>query len=301
MSTMPRITFLGANRTAQLRLRQAYRRLDQANQQAATGRAYSRPSENTSASGRAATVQAQMDQMTSYDRSIQDSLSHLAVADTKMSQAVSLYQRVTELATQGASSTNSPDARAAIGQEIDQIRGELQAIGNTTYLGQPIFGGLGSGDPVNFNSGTSTWTFSGAPSERLTRNIGPSESVDISVTAGEIFSNGTDNIFAVLDSLSTALNSNDTAGIQAAIPKITTFRSVISAGQARIGAVTNRVEQASSRNASMIITFTDELSKLQEVDLADAITNQSRLNIAYQSALGVTAKAQEKTLLDWLR
>jgi flagellin-like hook-associated protein FlgL len=51
----------------------------------------------------------------------------------------------------------------------------------------------------------------------------------------------------------------------------------------------------------MKITFTAELSKLQEVDLADAITDQSRLSIAYQSALGVTAKAQEKTLLDWLR
>lgn len=301
MSSVPRITFLGANRTAQLRLRQAFGRLDTANNQVATGRAYTRPSENTSASSRAASVQAEIDQLGGFDRAISDSLSHLSVADTKMSQAVSLYQKVTELATQGASSTNSPTARNAIREQIVQIRGELQAIGNTTYLGQPVFGGLGSTDPVTFNSGTSTWTFTGNPADKLTRVVGPAESVDVSVTAGEIFSKGGTDIFTVLDNLANALATDDTAGIQAAIPLVSSMQSVLTAGQARLGAVVNRVEQAASRNATLKITYTEELSKLQEVDLADAITDQSRLSVAYQAALGVTAKAQERTLLDWLR
>lgn len=301
MSSVPRITFLGANRTAQLRLRQAYGRLDEANNQVAGGRAYTRPSQNTSAAARAASVQAEMDQMPGYERAISDSLSHLSVADTKMSQAVSLYQKATELATQAASSTYSPDARNAIREEVIQIRDELQAISNTTYLGQPSFGGLGSADPVTYNSTTSTWAFTGAPTDRLTRIIGPAESVDISITAGELFTRGGTDIFSVLDDLANALASNSTPGIQATIGQINALQSTLSAGQARLGAVMNRVDQASSRNASLKIAYADELSKLQEVDLADAITDQSRLSVAYQAALGVTAKAQERTLLDWLR
>ena len=301
MSNMPRISFLGANRTAQYRLRQAFGRLDAVNQQVSTGRAYNRPSENISASSRAAAVQGQVDQMGSFERSIDDARSHLAVSDTKMSQAVALYQRAGELATQAANSTYGPEALTAIKAEIVQIRDELQSIGNTTYLGQPVFGGLGSANPVTFNSGTSTWNFGGVPTDRLTRTVGPADNVDISITAGEIFSNSTDNIFATLDQLTTDLSSGNTAGIQTAIGKISTLRTALTSGQAKLGAAANRVEEAANRNSAMKITFTAELSKLQEVDLADAITDQGRLSIAYQSALGVTARAQEKTLLDWLR
>ena len=68
-----------------------------------------------------------------------------------------------------------------------------------------------------------------------------------------------------------------------------------------MGAVVNRVEQASARNDTIKVTLTAELSRVQDVDLGDAITDQSRLTLAYQSALGVTAKANSMTLLDWLR
>ncbi|MCU1393238.1 MAG: flagellar hook protein [Ilumatobacteraceae bacterium] len=301
MSTIPRITFLGANRNAQLRLQNAYGRLDIANEQVATGKAYSRPSDDTSASSRAAVVQNQLDHMGTYDRAIDDSKSHLSVADTKMSQAVALYQRVTELTTQAANSTNSPGSLDAINQEIVQIKGELQAIGNTTYLGQPVFGGLDGTDPVSYDSATSTWTFSGSPTDRLTRSIGPGEKVDVSVTASEIFSNSANgSIFSVLDQLSADLTSGNIPGISSALGKISSLRSTLSAGQARIGAVANRVDDAATRNSALKITYTDELSKLQDVDLPVAITDQSRLSVAYQSALAVTAKAQEKTLMDWL-
>jgi flagellar hook-associated protein 3 FlgL len=301
MSTVPRISFLGANRTAQLRLRQAYARLDTANQQVATGRAYTRPSANAPAASRAAVVQNQLDQLDGFDRAIDDSRARLSVADTKISQAVDLYQRIGQLATQAANSINGPESLKAIREEIVQMRDELQAIGNSDYLGAPMFGGLGSASPVTYNSGTSTWNFAGAPTEKVQRTIGTSETVDISITAGELFSNGTDNIFAVLDQLSTDLLAGNTPGIQTAMSKVSTLRSSLTAGQARIGAVANRVEQAATRNSAFKVTFTSQLSNLQDVDMADALTDQNRLNVAYQAALGVTAKATERTLLDWLR
>ncbi len=301
MSNVPRISFLGANQGAQLRLRQAYARLDKANQQVATGRAYSRPSENASAASRAASVQDQLEQLNTFDRAIDDSRSRLAVADTKISQAMDLYQRANELATQGANSINSPESRKSIREEVLQLRSELEAIANTTYLGAPIFAGLGSGSAVTFNAATTAWSFNGAPTERLSRRIGSAEVVDASITAGELFSNGTGNIFGVLDQLAADLGADNTVGIRSSLTGITSLRSTLSSGQARLGAVLNRVEQASSRNSALKISFSTELASLQDVDLSVAITDQNRLNVAYQTALGVTAKASQQTLLDWLR
>ncbi|MEY2552823.1 MAG: flagellar hook-associated protein 3 FlgL [Ilumatobacteraceae bacterium] len=301
MTNVPRMSFLGANLAAQSRLRAAYARMEKANQQVSTGKAYFRPSENQSASARAAVLQDQLDQVSSFGRAIDDSRSRLSLADTKMQQAMDLYHRITELATQAASSINSADSRKAIREEVLQLHGELESIANTQHLGAPIFGGFGAGNAVSFDTTSSSWVFAGSPSDRLQRRIGPNEVVDTSITAGELFSNGTTDIFTVLDGLATALNNNDTPNIQASLDQVTSLRSTLSSGQARMGAVVNRVEQASDRNASIKVTLTAELSQVQDVDIGDAMTDQSRLTMAYQAALGVTAKANSQTLLDWLR
>jgi flagellar hook-associated protein 3 FlgL len=266
-----------------------------------TGKAYSRPSENQSASSRAAVLQDSLDQVNTFNRAIDDARSRLSLADTKMQQAMDLYHRITELATQASSSINSADSRKSIREEVLQLRGELESIANTQYLGAPIFAGFEAGNAVTYDTVGGTWVFSGSPADRLQRRIGPNEVVDTSITAAELFSNGTDDIFTVLDDLAASLNANNTAGIQASLDQVAALRSTLSAGQARMGAVVNRVEQASDRNASIKVTLTAELSRVQDVDLGDAITDQSRLTMAYQAALGATAKATEQTLLDWLR
>ncbi len=301
MTIVPRTSFLGANRAAQARLRAAYARMERANQQVSTGKAYSRPSENQSASSRAAVLQDQLDQVGTFGRAIDDARSRLAISDTKTQQAMDIYHRVTELATQAASSINSADSRKAVREEVLQLRGELESIANTQYLGAPIFAGFESGNAVTFNTGTSTWDFAGNPADRVQRRIGPSEVVETSITASELFSTGSDDIFTTLDDLADALNTDTTAGIQASLDRVKVLRSRLSAGQARMGAVVNRVEQASDRNATINVTLSAELSRVQDVDLGDAITDQSRLTMAYQAALGVTAKANQQTLLDYLR
>lgn len=299
--TIPRTTFISANRAAQFRLRAAYSRMEKANTQVATGKAYARPSESPSASSRAALLQDQLDQFNTFDRAVDDARSRISIADTKIQQAVDLYHRITELGTQAATSTSSPSARLAIREEVLQLRGELEAIANTEYLGQPLFGGFTSGPAVAWNGGTSTWDFNGTPAQRLQRRIAPGEAVDTNITANELFDNGTTDVFTALDALATALAANDTPNISAAVGTIGSLRGTLTAGQAKLGAVLNRVEQAADRNASIRVTLTAELSQVQDVDLGDAITDQSRLTMAYQAALGVTAKANEQTLLDYWR
>ncbi len=299
--TAPRISFLGSANATLARLRASYARLDQASQIAASGKAYLRPSDDVASSSRAAVVQNDLDQLDSYDRSIDDSKSRLTVVDSKMSQAMDLYQRVTELTTQAANAVSTPESQAAINAEITQIKGELIGIANSTYLGAPLFAGLQSGAAVAYNTTTSSWQFTGSPTDALNRRIGPNEVVKTNVTASQIFSNGTTDIFTVLDKLSTDLTANNTAGIQAALGSLNSLRTTLGSGQAQVGAVTNRIDNAATRNSAAKLTLTTELSNLQNVDLADAMTRQTQLNTAYQAALAVTAKADQRSLLDWLR
>ncbi|MBI4885078.1 MAG: hypothetical protein HY826_13590 [Actinobacteria bacterium] len=301
MSSVPRISFLGANRAAQTRLRAAFARVERSNERVATGKSYNRPSENEVSAARAALLRDQLDELATFGRAVDDSRSRLATADAVVQQAGNLYHRITELATQAATSTTSPAARSSIADEIHQLQAELVSIANTQYQGKSIFAGLQSGLAVTYDVSTSDWVFNGSATERIRRRIAPGEVIDASMTAGELFSSVGNDIFKTLDDLQSALTGNDTAGIQASLGRVTELRSTLSAGQARLGAMLNRVENAADRNSVGFAAVTSELSQIEDVDLGDAITDQNRLSVAYQAALGVTAKANQQTLLDWWR
>jgi flagellar hook-associated protein 3 FlgL len=156
---------------------------------------------------------------------------------------------------------------------------------------------------VAYDVPTTSYVFTGDATDVIERRIGPGETVRANITAAEAFSTGPAGIdvFATLDALAAALAADDTAGIQAALPAMNQLRGALSAAQSRIGSSANRVESAQSRNAAIMITLDAERSRVEDVDLAEAITDQGRLEVAYNAALGVSAKAMTTTLLDWLR
>jgi flagellar hook-associated protein 3 FlgL len=299
MTIIPRMSFIGTTHAAQSRLAAASARMERANEKVSTGRAYTRPSDNPTAASRGAVLRDQIELLDVYSTNISDARSRLSIADTKLQQSMDLYHRITELTTQAASSTSSGPARLAVREEVLQIRKELENVANTQYLGAPLFAGFGPG-PAVVPSGPG-WAFNGNPADQVDRVVGAGETVSTSITAQELFSAPSGDVFSTLDNLAAALQANDTAAIQATIDPMKALRSTLSAGQSRIGAAVNRVEAAESRNSAIRITLSTERSQVEDVDLNDAITEQSRLALAYQAALGVTAKANQQTLLDYWR
>lgn len=299
MTVIPRMSFLGSTRAAQVRLAAASHRMERANEKVSTGKAYVRPSDDPTAASRGAVLRDELGQLDVYDTNISDARARLSIADTKTQQAMDLYHRVTELTTQASSSTSSPSARLAVREEVLQIRKELENVANSQYLGAPLFAGFGPGPAVASSAGG--WVFGGSAADQVVRTVGAGEAVTASITAQELFDSPAGNAFDVLDDLSAALAADDTAGIQSILDRVKDLQSVLSAGQARIGAAVNRVEAAAGRNSAIRITLSTEMSEVEDVDLNDAITEQARLTIAYQAALGVTAKANQQTLLDYWR
>jgi flagellar hook-associated protein 3 FlgL len=98
-----------------------------------------------------------------------------------------------------------------------------------------------------------------------------------------------------------AVAAGDQTQIMAGVDQMGTARSTLSSAQSAIGAVTNRVTSVVARNIDFQLSLTTALSSVEDVDLAAAITDQSRLNATYQAALGATAKTLQPSLVDWLR
>jgi flagellar hook-associated protein 3 FlgL len=213
---------------------------------------------------------------------------------------MNVFQRITELGVSAATGTGNASTREAARVELVGLRDELAGIANSRYLGQPLFAGFAGTNAVAFDSGTSTWNFTGSSSDAITRKVSDTDVVRINVTAQEAFSFGGTNAFAVLDQMATAMAAGDSARIMAGVDQMGTARSTLSRPSRR-SAPQRTVSHRSLRNSDVQLSLSTALSSVEDIDLATAITDQSRLNATYQAALGATAKTLQPSLVDWLR
>lgn len=74
--------------------------------------------------------------LTQGSRNTQDGISLLQVADGALNEVHDMLHRMTELSVQAANGTNTESERAAIQEEINQIRLEIEKISDTTQFNE---------------------------------------------------------------------------------------------------------------------------------------------------------------------
>ena len=90
------------------------------------------------------------------------------------------------------------------------------------------------------------------------------------------------------------IGSRALGGIDLALGNILKYRAELGARASRLDIVKARVAQDQT-------SIEEILSRNEDVDVADAITSLKQLEVAYQAALGVSARIIQPTLLDFLR
>jgi len=90
------------------------------------------------------------------------------------------------------------------------------------------------------------------------------------------------------------VGSRALGGIDLALENILKYR-------AELGSVSSRLDIAQKRIIQDRTNMEEVLSRNEDVDLAEAITNLRMLELAHRSALGVSARIIQPTLLDFLR
>ena len=90
------------------------------------------------------------------------------------------------------------------------------------------------------------------------------------------------------------VGSRSLSGIDLALENVLKYRT-------ELGARSNRLDMVKSRIIQDRSNMEDILSKNEDVDIAEAITRLRMLELVHKSALGVTARVIQPTLLDFLR
>jgi flagellar hook-associated protein 3 FlgL len=291
-------------------------RLSELQEQLSTGRVINRPSDSPTGTNSALHLREQLAANDQYARNADDGIGRLSQTDTALTTMLDAVRRARGLTLQGMSTgSTGPTAREALATELEQIRDGLIASANTTYLGRPIFAGT-SGSDVAYDAATGQQPtvdldgdgvmdplpgIDGTVNRRI--GPGPTDTVPVNLTGTEAFGPDGNNLFDVLSKVITDLRTEpvDASALQSDLDSIDAASDRMKTALADVGSRVNRLEDAVAKIKDSEVDLKASLSEVENVDIAKAVVDLQMQEVAYQAALGATARVLQPSLLDFLR
>ncbi|MRN54286.1 flagellar hook-associated protein FlgL [Paenibacillus sp. LC-T2] len=304
-----RVTSNMMNSQLLLNLNRNARTMNHTQVQLATGRKLNTPSDDPVGITYSLRYRAELSANEQYQDNVDGAVSWLEFNDTVLTQTGSVMQRLRELAVQGANGSNPQTALNSINEEVKQLKEQLVDIGNSQFNGKYIFNGQQYDvKPFDFSTGvdgvldTSGAALVTTDDGLVNYSVGESVQLPINNTGNEVFG-GTDadNIFKVIDRISTALTTGDTTGLSGELANIDTRTNKMLTVQANIGAKTNRIQLMQNRLSDLGVNLTDQQSKTEDADYAELVMNSKVQENVYSASLSVGAKIIQTSLVDFIR
>ena len=294
--TTPRVTQRLMMERSLTALNTGMGRLARTQEQLSTGRLINRPSDSPTGTNDAMRLRAQMAADTQFSRNASDGLAALGQADSTLQSMSDQVRRARDLVLQGMSTGSAgPAARTALAAELTQIRESLLTMANTQHMGRSLFGGT-TDSPVAYQP---DGTFAG-DGNAVERTVGQGIAVTVNVTGPAAFGTGDDNLFHVLEDAIGNL-TGDPSRLGGDLDRLDAVANTMRAALADVGTRYGRVETAMSRLTDANLTSSAALSEVENVDIAKAVVDLQMQEVAYQAALGATARVLQPSLLDFLR
>ncbi|KOS60741.1 flagellar hook-associated protein FlgL [Lysinibacillus agricola] len=302
-----------------LNLNNSYGKMSKLQDQITSGTKITRPSDDPVIAVKGMGYRRDLGQVEQYTRNMNEVNNWIDTTDESLNQVSEQMKRVRELVIQAANDTNTPEERAKIKTEIDQIRQQIQDIGNTKIADRYIFSGTNTSKPLfveatppNADGIKIINSDINAPNGDVEIEVYDSIQMKVNTPGAELFQNIDDMMGKISDLLDPERPGGPATGEeignalggvaeQSTGDDITAIHNKILEAQADVGARQNRVELMENRLSIREIGVTKQMSDNEDVDYAKAITEMITQNSIHQAALSVGAQIIQQTLVDFIR
>lgn len=227
-----------------------------------------------------------------YEKSQTNARHWLDMSDTKIDEAVTLVHRLRELAVSGNNDTLSEADRTNHGAILDNIKAELEMVGNTNVSGRYIFSGATTNvKPFTENLGVVQYN---GNSTIISLNVTADMTANVNVDPDTVFmgAGGGENAFDVIDDLKTAITAGDSASIETQLTRIDSLLGQFLQARATIGSQVQRLDSAADVLNNDDERYLTELSDIESADIADVASKLS----TYETALKVIFSAATRIM-----
>lgn len=310
--------------------------LEQARQQVSTGYKVTHPSDDPARAGTITQAQLTSQRVERHIQRVASATGLLETQESALNQGETIMLRIKEIAVAAANESVSAAGRATMAQEVFQLRESLVSIANSQYRGVYIWGGADDNDPP-FDAATYAvpasasdpahvrYIYDAEAGTDLSRSIQitDTESVQLTTPGDDVWANAisaTERLGRALEGYRTdpedlstlptgtgnAFNlpneySQQTVAIRAAIDDIENARSNdITNERTSIGSRINRVQRASTVLGEIKINTETARAAIQDVDVFEAASKFSSLQLSLQGLLASGAQINNLSLLNYL-
>lgn len=266
-----------------------------------SGKVITKASDDPGGTARVMALRSEKAAATQAARNADDGAAWLAQIDSTMQASIAALRRARDLTVQGANTgAVGPTSREAIATEIEGIRDQLVDLANSSLNGRSLFAGTSS-DGVAFDDAASAtpYAFHGVPGATVERRIAPDATVRVDADGSLAFGTGATSVFALLDSVAADLRAGNDVSTQLAA--MDTRMDGMLSQLADVGIRFKQVTDAQVNLKKTLQDFTSSISGIEDIDLAETILELKMQEVAYQGALGATARVLQPTLMDFLR
>jgi flagellar hook-associated protein 3 FlgL len=271
-----------------------------ATQQLASGRSVNQLSDNPAAVASLVGNHNQAGQDDQFLQNLTALQSRSQVADSTLSNVVTVLTRAISIGTEGANGTINASDRQAIAGEVEGLLAQMTSLANTSYQGTYLFAGTNvTTQPFTLNTTTNAVTYNGNTGVNSVQ-LSSGNSINTNVPGGQLFQNASGSVFAALGSLYSSLVSGN--NIPAAVTQLNSALTTVSTQRVFYGDVLNQINLSESFLNQEKLNLSTEENSLVGVDPAKAASNLVQAQVANQSALSATGRVLSlPTLLDFLK
>jgi flagellar hook-associated protein 3 FlgL len=295
-SSAQRVTQRTLNSRVSRNLQRNIAAMGKLQEQLSSGKQIQRPSDSPTGTVSSLRLRADIRRSEQYRRNADDGIGWLGTADNALTDTLDTVRRVRDLTLQGANAATDATARTALAAEVTQLREHALALANTTYLGQPIFGGTANVTSAYDASGVYQGN-TGA----IERTVGAGTSVQVNLTGSTLFGPAGADLFKVLNDIQLNLTSNPAALTTTDLGNLDAAFLRLQDQLALVGARYHQVEAMGDRADSIKLDSTSQLSEVESIDLPETIMELQLREVAYQAALGAASRVLQPSLTDFLK
>jgi len=269
--------------------------------QIASGKRLHRASDDPRGVSTALSLEALSRQNDQYLRNIDSAKSWLDATGSALDRLGSLLSNARDLAVRGATETLGVDERKALGKQMDGLLSEALSVVNSTLDGKYLFAGFATDSAPFAADGSFTQAPSG-PVGDMKREIRSGVEVVINLR-GNCLVDGQMPLQRALTTL-IALRDDLNAGNSVSagsLQDLDSCSSGVVALQGEVGAMSSRLEATEKSLNDEQVSVAARLSKVMDTDMAEAVTQLTAQETAYQTALEAAARVLQPSLLDFLR
>lgn len=232
-----------------------------------------------------------------------------AAAEDALGLAVKIMDRARVLGSRGAGSTETAESRQILAGEVEALLEQLVSASRTTVENRYVFSGDRDHEPAYEADlavpGGVDRKFTTQATRRVEHPNG--SSFEAARTAQEIFdlrlpddTSAPENAFTALNNLRVALQNNDQAAIDTALPAMRLAGDYLNHMLSFYGSVQHKVDEAFDSAKRLETQLTIELGEKRDADVASAIVELQQSVAQEEAALGARAQLPRTSLFDYL-